>query len=216
MRLQLRASIVLAVIVGLLIPVSVISLLTLDKRANELAQRLTSDHQRLTEILALGMQEPLWNLSSDVGRPLFNSLLSDDRVAAIIVRDAKFGIFLKREYPERRRGHQYKIDREIQYNGKIIGYVATEMDSGQLDAEIARDRTTFVVTVAGQLFLSLVLIVALLQVRLLVPIRRLTRESECLSKRDLATPFIWTRNDELGSLGHSLESTRQSRSGELR
>ncbi|MES2036775.1 MAG: ATP-binding protein [Pseudomonadota bacterium] len=210
MRLQLRASIVLAVIVGLLIPVSVISLATLDKRANELARRLTSDHQRLTEILTLGMQEPLWNLSSDVGRPLFNSLLSDERVAAITVRDAKFGTFLKQEYPERRRGHQYKIDREIQYNGKIMGYVTTEMDSGQLDAEIARDRATFVVTLAGQLFLSLILIVALLQVRLLVPIRRLTRESECLAKRDLATPFIWSRNDELGSLGHSLEYTRQS------
>lgn len=210
MRLQLRASIVIAVIVGLLIPVSVSGFLTLDKRKHELTQRLTSDHQRLTEILALGMQEPLWNLSSNVGRPLFDALLGDDRVTALIVRDAKFGDFLKHDYPERRKGHQFKIEREVVYNGKIIGYVTTEMDSGQLDAEIARGSATFVATVTGQLLLSVILIVALLQARLLAPIKRLMQEFKSLAERDLETPFLWTRDDELGNLGHSLESTRQS------
>jgi len=210
MRLQLRASIVIAVIVGLLIPVSVSGFLTLDKRKHELTQRLTSDHQRLTEILALGMQEPLWNLSSNVGRPLFDALLGDDRVTALIVRDAKFGDFLIHDYPERRKGHQFKIEREVVYNGKIIGYVTTEMDSGQLDAEIARGSATFVATVTGQLLLSVILIVALLQARLLAPIKRLMQEFKSLAERDLETPFLWTRDDELGNLGHSLESTRQS------
>lgn len=79
MQLKLRASIMLAVIVSLLIPVTVTSLLTLDQRERAL-QQLFADHRRLTEILTLGMQEPLWNLNPESGRPLFESLLSDERV----------------------------------------------------------------------------------------------------------------------------------------
>ncbi len=210
MRMKLRASIVLAVVVGLMIPVSVSSLLTLGQREQSMAQRLSSDHRRLTEILTLGMQEPLWNLSHDAGRPLFESLLGDERVAAIFVRDKKFGSFLSQEHPERRKGRQFRLDRDVVYNNNVIGYVTVEMDSGQLDAEIARDRQAFVLTVLGQLLLSLVLIVALLQVRLLVPLRRLMNESQRLARRDLGEPFVWRRDDELGNLGASLESTRQA------
>jgi signal transduction histidine kinase len=96
------------------------------------------------------------------------------------------------------------------YHGDVIGYVSVEMDSGQLDAEIARTRATFAVTVLGQLLLSIVLIVALLQVRVIDPLRRLMQESERLARRQLSEPFTWRRDDELGNLGRSLESTRQS------
>lgn len=210
MRLKLRASIVLAVVIGLLIPVSVSSLLTLGQRESALSQQLASDHQRLTDIVTLGMQEPLWNLSHDAGRPLFESLLGDERVASVVVRDKKFGVFLAEEHPERRRGHQLKLNRDVVYNGNVIGYVTVEMDSGQLDAEIARDRRTFALTVLGQLLLSILLTISLLQFRLLAPLRRLMQESQRLARKELSEPFVWRRDDELGSLGGSLESTRQA------
>lgn len=210
MQLKLRASIVLAVIVGLLIPASVTSVLTLRQLENALTQRLAADHRRLVNILALGMQEPLWNLSYEAGRPLFDSLLSDERVSALRVRDKKFGTFLEQEHPERRLGRQFSRTRDVTYNGNVIGYVTVEMDSGQLDAEVARNRTSFAVTVLGQLLLSLMLIVSLLQVRLLAPLRRLMEESQRLARRQLSEPFVWHGDDELGSLGSSLESTRQA------
>ncbi|HEY8025429.1 MAG TPA: response regulator [Burkholderiaceae bacterium] len=210
MRLKLRASIVLAVVIGLLIPVTVSSLLTLGQRESAMAQRLASDHRRLTDILTLGMEEPLWNLSHDAGRPLFDSVLSDERVTSVFVRDKKFGAFLAEVHPERRRGQQFKLNRDVVYNGNVIGYVTVEMDSGQLDDEVARDRRTFVLTVLGQLLLSIVLIVAILQSRLLAPLRRLMQESQRLARKQLDEPFTWRRDDELGSLGASLESTRQA------
>lgn len=208
MQLKLRASIVLAVIIGLLIPASVTSLLTLGQREQALTRQLFEDQKRLTEILALGMQEPLWNLSYDAGRPLFESLLSDERVSSLMVRDQKFGVFLAKEIPERRRGRQFTLSRDVLYNGNVIGYVTVEMDSGQLDAEVARNRATFAATVLGQLLLSLALIVFLLQQRLLAPIRRLMQESQRLAQRQLSEPFVWNGDDELGNLGRSLESTR--------
>jgi signal transduction histidine kinase len=207
---KLRASIVLAVIVGLLIPVTVSSMLTLGQRQDALTRQLQSDHERLADILSLGMQEPLWNLNQDAGWPLFDSVLSDERVTRLVVRDKKFGPFLNSELPQRRHGSQSRIDREVTYNDTVIGYVAIEMDSGQLDAEIARDRAAFVLTALGQLLLSLVLILVLLQIKLLTPLKRLIGDSQRLARRQLSEPFLWQRRDELGSLGSSLESTRQA------
>jgi signal transduction histidine kinase len=210
MQLKLRASIVLAVIVGLLIPATVSSVLTLGQREQSQARRLARDHQRLASILTLGMQEPLWNLSRESARPLFDALASDERITAMAVQDRKFGTFLAEQFPERRKGRRFVIRRDVAYNGNVIGYVSIEMDSGQLDAQLAHDREIFEFTVLGQLLLSLVLIVALLQLRLLAPLRRLMQDSEKLARRQLSEPFVWHRRDELGSLGSSLESTRQA------
>ncbi|HEX5687566.1 MAG TPA: ATP-binding protein [Ideonella sp.] len=175
---------------------------------------MLSDHQRLTEILALGVQEPLWNLNPDAGLPLFESLLGDKRIVSITVRDNKGREFLSRQYPERRRGGeggQLTLERDVvSQGGEVIGRVGLEMDKGQLYSEVAGDRLLFAWTVVGQLLLSLILIVTLLQRRVLEPIKRLMRESARLAARDLTTPFVWEQNDELGSLGVSLEHTRRA------
>lgn len=210
MQLKLRATIVLAVIVGLMIPVTVTSVLTFGQREVALNQRLAADHRRLADILAFGMAEPLWNLNHAAGRPLLASLLSDERIVLLAVRDAQFGVFLMEERPERRKGRQFSIRRDLVFNDNVIGHLIIEMDSGQLDAEIARERLTFARTLAGQMLLSVLLVLALLQARLLVPLRRLIHESQRLARRELSEPFVWRNQDELGNLGRSLESTRQA------
>ncbi|KRB94108.1 ATP-binding protein [Noviherbaspirillum sp. Root189] len=210
LQLKLRASIVLAVIIGLLIPLFVASLATFRERHHALDQRRAADHRRIAEIISLGMQEPLWNLSRDAAYPLFESVLSDERITALTVRDKQFGVFLRAERPERRLGRQTSIGRDVVYNDRVIGFVTVEMDSGQLDKEIAHMRTVFVVTALGQLLLSLILIVALLQQRLLAPVHRLMDESQRLARRQLAEPFHWQGDDELSMLGNRLESTRQA------
>ena len=80
MRLKLRLSIVLAVVVGLLIPAAVGSFVTLNRQEKSLAARLSSDHARLTEVLALGVESALWDVNPESARPLLESLLADDRV----------------------------------------------------------------------------------------------------------------------------------------
>ncbi|HEV7914229.1 MAG TPA: ATP-binding protein, partial [Albitalea sp.] len=65
----------------------------------------------------------------------------------------------------------------------------------------------------GQLLLSVVLIVGLLNARLLAPVRRLMVDSDRLARRELDVPFVWRRDDELGSLGAGLERTRLALQG---
>ncbi|MET3132545.1 signal transduction histidine kinase [Oxalobacteraceae bacterium GrIS 1.11] len=208
MHLRLRASIVLMVVVGLMIPVSVVSVMTLRQRQETLTERTMSGHQRMIEILALGMQEPIWNINPEAGMPLFESLLGDQRIVAITVRNGKNREFLSKQYPQRRKGRQFKLTQKVFYHGEAIGDVGLEMDSSQLDGEVASDRWIFAWTVGGQLLLSMILIVTLLQRRVLQPIERLIHDSGRLARRDLTTPFNWAPTDELGSLGVSLEHTR--------
>jgi signal transduction histidine kinase/ActR/RegA family two-component response regulator len=213
MRLKLRLSIVLAVVVGLLIPAAVGSLFTLRYQERALASRLAADHARLTDILAFGVESALWNVSPDSARPLVDSLLGDERVVKVVVRDERFGTFLAGEHPERRSGHQFTLKRNVLRDGNVIGDVSIEIDNGQFEAEVAKARSLLVLTLVGQLLLSVLLIVGLLNVRLVKPINRLMLESDRLARRELDAPFVWRRDDELGSLGAGLERTRQALAG---
>jgi signal transduction histidine kinase/DNA-binding NarL/FixJ family response regulator len=213
MRSRLRTSIVLTVVVGLLIPATVGSVLTLGNRRDSLTRAMQSDHARLARILALGMQGPLWNIDPEGGAPLLESVLGDERVVAVDVRDARQRVFLRRVLPERRKGRQTVLEHPVVFHDQAIGDVRLEMDSGQLEAAVAGERRLLAWTVLGQLLLSLVLIVVLLQRRMLVPIRRLMDESARLARRELGKPFEWTQEDELGSLGASLEHTRRALQG---
>ncbi len=210
MRLKLRTTIMLAVASGLLLPVSVSTMLTLRQQDFIQEQQFSSDHQRLADILAVGMQTSLWNFNLDTGEALLDSVSSDERVVSARVFDDKTGVFLTRNHPERRKGRQYTIRRDISHDGEKIGVVTIEMDSGRLDAAAASYRRILILTVIGQLLFSLILIVTLLQARLLSPLKRLMRQSERLASRDAGTPFIWNRGDEIGSLGNTLERTRQA------
>jgi len=210
MRLKLRLSIVLAVVVGLTIPATVGSLLTLNYQQNALARRLSDDHARLTEIVAFGVESALWNVSPDSARALVHSVLGDERVVRVIVHDEHFGLFLAGEYPERRTGRQFELKRDVLRDGTLLGNVTVEIDTGRYDAELLTARSTLILIVLGQLALSVLLIAGLLNARLLAPIRRLTHESERLARRELEVPFVWRRDDELGSLGAGLERTRQA------
>ena len=207
--MKLRVAIVLAVAVGLLLPAS-INIYTDRSREEALRQRLEFEQRHLTDILALGMQDPLWNVNADAGRPLLASLFADERVVAIKVRDQKFGELLSEEYPARRRGRSAHVTRQVRNNGTLIGNVDLEMSSGLLDAEIATERRHFALTVGGALLLSMLMIVALLQRRLLAPIKRLMSDSARLAEGEFSQPFEWHRDDELGALGRSVEHTRRA------
>src|SRR5438105_11345845 len=109
MRFKLRLSVLLAVVGGLLLPAAVGSLLIIDYQRQALSRNLAADHARLTEILALGIEGSLWNMSTEVGRPLVLSVLGDPRVVRVGVRDTRVGPFLAGECAEQLRGHQFKL-----------------------------------------------------------------------------------------------------------
>ncbi|WP_269532441.1 ATP-binding protein [Chitinimonas sp. BJYL2] len=210
MSLTLRRAVVLAILAGLLVPSLFIGYLTLQRQEDSLLKRLSEDHNRITQILVLGMQEPLWNLSAETGEPLLESVMGDERIIRVIVQDATLGPFLERNRPERRQGKLKTISQSVTKQGNVIGKVTVEMDDGGALAQIDQQQRYSLLTAGFQLLGSLALILVILQKRVLNPLQRLMSESIRLARRDLATPFEWKRQDEIGKLGQSLEITRQS------
>lgn len=212
-KLTLRQMVAAVLVVGLLLPSLLGGGWLLEQRRAALMQLLHEDHARLTDILTSSMQEPLWNLSPPNGRPLLDAVMSDRRVVGVIIRDEQGRAFLMAQQATRRQGEQFVQIRPImapREGKRLLGDVAVEMDSSMVQQSLQRDRQIFLMVMAGELLVSLAVIMLLLNASLLEPLRRLREDAVQLASRKLAQSFFWSRHDELGDLGRSLESTRQA------
>ncbi|KAF0814928.1 Phytochrome-like protein cph1 [Andreprevotia sp. IGB-42] len=209
-NLSLRAALIIAILIGLLLPAAINSLVLLTSQLEQSRAQNVRDHQRIADILVLGMQEPLWNLSPDAGRPLLDSVMSDERIIRATINDTTLGVFLSASKPERRTGHVHTLTRVVSKQGNNIGTVTVELDDGKEIAAIEQEQHLYVGAVILQVVISLGLILFLLNSRVVKPMAELSRQSLKLANRQLDEPFVWHRNDEIGQLGHNLETTRQS------
>ena len=143
-RLTLRRKIGLVIVLGLLIPALVGGMVSLKSRRAELMNRLHEDQVHLLNILAIGMQEPLWGLSSSAGRSLLVAVERDPRVLRIVIKShaphLSDYIFLETWHPERRHGQFFTMQQDIKVGPLVIGSASLEMDSGMVETSIARDQ----------------------------------------------------------------------------
>ena len=206
---SLYGALLLVVFVGLLVPSAVGSYLLVGVQERTAATASLNDTlQRNADILALGMQEPLWNLNMEAARPLLDSMLRDPAVVGIAVRDLAGSSVLHLRSPERPLGKVLRAERPIVVDGRDIGKVALEMDDYRSGQELRAKQRNYALVVALQLAVSLLLIALLLRRRLLSPLRSLMRFSDRLARGDFETPLALSAQDELGRLGEQMERMR--------
>ncbi|WP_374337667.1 ATP-binding protein [Leeia sp.] len=208
--LSIKQSIIGAIIIGLLIPSLLNGYFSLQRSEQQLRSNLELQHGQVLSNLVLAIQLPLWNLSPDSGQQIVSSVMEDPRIVRISVTDAHLGTFLEMHKPERQLGQLRTQSKPVYFENQVIGFVTVVMDDGYLRNQIGNNRNAMLWTLLGQLAFSLMLIVLLLQLRLVRPLMGLMRDSTRLAAGMLEHPFTWTRNDELGKLGNSLEYTRQA------
>lgn len=208
MKLSLRTAIVLAILLGLLLPASLSGLLSAQSALKQNRAELARTHQRYLNIMVLGIQEPLWNLAPEAGRPLLDSLMDDERIVRITVNEASTGVFLTTNQPERRQGHLLSLTHAITRQGAMIGSVTIEMDDGHNIRSLESQIQQYLLVTVAQIIISLALVLFLIQTRITAPAKRLIQHSRQLARNELDTPFEWKRNDEIGILGRNLDTTR--------
>jgi diguanylate cyclase (GGDEF)-like protein/PAS domain S-box-containing protein len=207
--LSLRIVFLIAVLLGVLIPATLIGALTLNLQRETATSELATDQRRLLDIVSLGMQEPLWNLSRQSGAPLIESVMDDPRVVSIRVTDTQSNtVFLSALRSDRRIGAVSVVQKAVIYRGEEIGLVTVVFDTEHLTNRLKADLQRMVLTLAAQIVLSMLLIMAILHSRFLRPIRELTHQATQLAELKLDGPFLWDRGDEIGRLGRHLEWTR--------
>jgi PAS domain S-box-containing protein len=208
--LPIRPTIAFAIIVGLVLPISLAAWRNIAERREVLLRHLHDDHLRLVEVLAIGMQTPIWEVRPETGRPLMEAILRDDRVRSVAVSAPLMPDFLRSARPTEQGEKTIIRDHTIFRDGEEIGSVRLEMSMALLEAELSRQWRDVLVTGTLQLAFGLLLVFPLLRYKVLAPLGQLVLQSEALARGELDRQFQWRQADEFGALGRSFEETRRS------
>lgn len=202
-------ALILVVSIGLAVPAAVGSYFLIgikEDRASRLV--LEESLHRYADILALGMQEPLWIMNPESAQPLVEAIMRDNAVLQIRVFDQAQGQFINVHSAPRAIGNVVNAEREIRVRGEKIGVVSIDMDDAKSQLDLHSKQLLSALVLVAELLVSLFLIVLFLHSRLVQPLRRLMGFSDLLSHGNFETKLEMNADDELGRLGKQLEEMR--------
>ncbi|WP_426106477.1 bifunctional diguanylate cyclase/phosphodiesterase [Massilia sp. TSP1-1-2] len=207
--LSIYGALLLVVFGGLVIPAIVGSYVLIGVQEQKSAKTaLNESLQRNADILALGMQESLWNMNADSAQSLVESVMRDPSVLQIQVIGQSDTQFMNVHSPNRPIGNVFRAERDILVRGERIGRIVVEMDDARSQQDLHNKQSNYAFVLAFQLTISLLLIVLFLNRRLLVPLRKLMNFSDRLSHGDFETRLDLSGSDELGRLAGQMEEMR--------
>lgn len=208
-RSSIYGALLLVVFGGLVIPAAIGSYVLIGVHEKESARiALNESLQRNADILALGMQESLWNMNAESAHSLVESVMRDKSVVQVQVVGQADAQFMHVHSPRKPAGNIYRAERDITVRGERIGRITVEMDDARSQQDLREKQWSYVLVLAGQLMVSLVLIVLFLNARLIRPLRKLTGFSDRLSRGDFDTQLTVRGRDELSRLALQLEQMR--------
>ncbi|MEH6434377.1 bifunctional diguanylate cyclase/phosphodiesterase [Massilia sp. DD77] len=207
----LYGALLLVVFASLAVPAVVGSYLLVGvQEREETIAALNEGVQRKAEILALGMQESLWDMNVEAARSLADSFMRDPSVVRVEVRGLSDADFVDVRAQGGPLGRLYRAEHGIVVRGQQIGRVAIEMDDHLSQQALRAKQRNYALVLALQVGVSLLLIALLLKRRLSSPLRALTRFSDRLARGDFETPLGLSAGDELGRLGDQMERMRMA------
>lgn len=213
MKLSLRLVVIGGVVCGLLGPLTAATVYTSSQLRKDLIADANAAHARAADVLALGVSKALWDLAPEGAIPLAKSVLDDKRIVRATILDAQGAVFHEEKHDDRRVGTVLTAEKPVMNADQTIGKVVVEFSLAAAEAEVTR-RTLEAIVVSGiQALVCIVILVVLLNRRVLARVERLKREAQLLAEKRLDERFEWTKSDEIGELGGSLESTRQALKG---
>ena len=207
--LSIYGAMLLVIVGGLVVPALVGSYLLIGVQEQKVARAALNEALvRNTDILALGMQESLWNINAESARSLGESVMRDPSVLLVRVTGQNGSPFVLLRSTRAARGTVLSSSREIIVRGERIGQVSVEMDDARSQQELHSKQSSYALMLASQIGISLLLIVLFLNKRLIRPLRSLTQFSDRLARGEFDTPLPPQGADELGRLGAQMEQMR--------
>ena len=206
---SIHGALLLVVFIGLAVPAVGGGWFLIGVQEREAAVRSLNDSlQRNADVLALGVQESLWDMNIEAARALVDSFVRDPGVVRVAVRDLAQAEVIHRHTPAPPGARIYRAERDVVVRGQTIGHVLIEMGDHLSQQELRDKQRNYALVLALQLAVSLLLIALLIRRRLLSPLRMLTGFSDRLARGDFDTPLQLPVDDELGRLGNQMERMR--------
>ncbi len=206
----LRRSIVLAVVIGLFIPASLVNGYDWLKTYNtEVKQRSARLAEETALALARGMSESLWNFKYEDALALADGAIwRNDDIVRIEVRDNKRSLFVVSERRKRPSGFVASSDTSIFHHEQAIGSLRIEVSSIRLQKIMMEDLTWKILALTLQIALSILLILFFFERRLIRPLQGLHTGAAHLAEHQLEPALASQRHDEIGVLSQKLEQIR--------
>ncbi|MGQ3050674.1 MAG: sensor histidine kinase [Roseateles sp.] len=211
-RNSLTFAVVLALLLGLLLPTTAVLLYDGQKTRATAMEDLKRDLARATEVMALSLAEPVWQVSPDLADPMVKAQMDDPRFVSVqVVEPASSAPFLSQQRPgDVDSDLVLSQTRPIQRDGREIARLTVRMSAAPLlqakQAEVWRTVWRSMLT----LTLSLVLMLWVLQRYVMRPMTELTGAAEALAAGRLDQPLHVGGADEIARVGAAMERMRQA------
>lgn len=212
-RGSLTTAVMLTLLLGLLLPTTAVLLYDGQKTRTTAMEDLKRDLARATEVMALSLAEPVWQVSPDLADPMVKAQMDDPRFVSVeMVELASSAPFLSQQRPGERGDSELVLTqtRPIHRDGREIAKLTVSMSAAPL-LQARQDEVWRTVWRSGlTLTLSLVLILWVLQRYVLSPMTELTDAAEALAAGRLEQPLHVSGADEIARVGMAMERMRQA------
>jgi PAS domain S-box-containing protein len=166
--------------------------------------------ERLADVLADGMSEPIWNLIPESGAPLANSMMKDQRILALEVTSLAQNGFLRRERPDLPADAEIVLlTRDVLHEGAKIGAVALSVDARAMRSTLEDQQRRIVIAGAVGMGLSLAFVLLIFRFwkrleneRILMELNRKLR-TEVVERRQAEEALRESEGRVRGILEHS-------------
>jgi signal transduction histidine kinase len=218
-RSSLRYAVLLALLIGLLIPMALLQLYDAQVSRRRVIEDLRRDLARSTEVMSLSLAEPVWQVSPDLAEPMVRAQMEDPRFVAVqVIEPSMPEPFLSFQRPLSKDDDLFQHDasltvsetRPVLHSGREIAKLTVSMSAAPLLAANYDDMWRNFWRSLATMALSSVLILWVMQRRVLQPMGRLTRAAEALAANQLDRPIALGGTDEIARVGQAMEHMRKA------
>lgn len=153
--------------------------------------------------------ESLWNYYPELGQKLLDQLTFEPNILSIKVTDADRKEFLSWGSQELKKDVDVILFQKVlEKEDRVIGFFEMRFKKQSIFESMVNDVALFGSIVILQGLFIVIIISFIYMYKIIRPIGRLVHHSMLLAEQKLDQPFDWQANDEIGSLGKTLDQTR--------
>ncbi|MDM4765635.1 ATP-binding protein [Pelomonas sp. SE-A7] len=210
---SLRYAVMAALGVGLLLPTLGALIFEFNRAETEAMADLQRDLSRSTEVLALSLAEPVWQVSPDLAEPMIKAQVNDPRfVSVLVVEPSNPKPFY--ETPQRADVDPkltLSETRPVLRDGREIAKLTVVMSSEPFLARKRADLWNQVLRSVIALLICGVFTMLVMRRRVLGPMSQLSAAAEELAAGHLERPLEVSKgDDEIARVGAAMERMRQA------
>jgi len=210
-NIYLRVGVI--ILIGILIPAFVMGLVEYRTLEKNLLHKTHTHMAETTKLLSQSLSRPLWDYAEPTISSIVHSSFTDDEITKIKVIDANNKVFYSANYPkkkEKTNSQIFYIQETISHDSQVIGQVQIFYTVNNVYKTLHTLLIKFFFTRLIQLIVTLLTVLAFLNLGLIKRINRLSKQANKLDMQILDEPFLWSHGDPIDELGLDLENARRS------